>query len=295
MTHNQASSTSTSFNGRLRDFGRGTPFLHRPKKNVRQEQFATHKNISRSHINPAHKNLAKSVVLQRSAVRVPVKKAIKNKKSNSQKLLFAMALLVFLCGTTVSLMSFKTNNTAKTQLAAISQKNETQQTNVSEEKPSNDVIGSYAVAPNLPKYITISKIGIHARIIGQGLDKSGALKAPGNVHDAGWYQSSSKPGENGAILLDGHVSGPTQRGVFYDAKKLVPGDKIQIERGDGKMYSYTVQKTITKPVSQTNMADALVSINSNKPGLNLMTCTGKYNTSTGKYEDRLTVFATQDS
>lgn len=286
-----------AFAGRLRDLGRGTPFAHTP---VRQQHLVisdVRSRVNRQTVNvqPAKARTSRSEVLQRSITQAPqIAKTAPRQSAYSatQKLMFAMASFVFLAGVGVAFMGFRTNKHVEAQVSAVTQQSDDQE-KISEDKPSDAVLGSYKVDPTLPRFIKISKLGVKARVTRQGVDKTGALKAPGNVHNAGWYENSSKPGEGGAVLLDGHVAGPTQHGVFYDIKNLVAGDLLEIERGDGTIFTYKVVKSKTAAVDKVDMSDALLSAVPGKAGLNLITCTGKYNAQKGSYDQRIIVFAVQ--
>ena len=93
------------------------------------------------------------------------------------------------------------------------------------------------------------------------------------------------------MLVDGHVSGPTKRGVFYDIKKLHSGDEIVIERGDGFKTTFVVSKVVTTKANEVDMAALLRSADENKLGLNLITCGGTFNSKTNSFESRVQVFA----
>ncbi len=158
-------------------------------------------------------------------------------------------------------------------------------------KPGTNVIASYNVAPTLPKYIAIPSIGIsNTRIIQLGLLKNGQIATPDNIYDTGWYRNSAKPGEAGAMFIYGHVSSWTANGIFYNLKKLKPGQKITITRGDSKTYTYQVISTKIYPYNNVDMNEVLSPINPNLPGLNLMTCTGQVIKGTSEFNERIVVF-----
>ncbi len=161
----------------------------------------------------------------------------------------------------------------------------------SEDKPD---VNAYRTAANLPRVISIPKLDVTARVLRLGVNSQGALAAPASIYDTGWYEASSKPGEPGAMLIDGHVHGPNKPGVFSELKNLKAGDEITVERGDGKVLSYKVVKTKTYPAdSMDMMGAALTPVTPGKPGLNLITCTGEIDKSNNHYKDRLVVFAEQ--
>lgn len=159
-------------------------------------------------------------------------------------------------------------------------------------KPAVAAVAEYVVAPDLPRYLIIPKLGVNARILSVGLDAQGALKTPSNVFDTAWFNESSLPGQAGAMLIDGHVSSWTAHGVFHDLKKLVAGDVISIERGDNAMFSYQVVKVQVYDAGNVDMVAATMSIDAIKPGLNLISCAGDVISGTNDFNERIIVFAT---
>ena len=91
-------------------------------------------------------------------------------------------------------------------------------------------------------------------------------------------------------MLDGHVSGPTQKGVFYKIETLNKGDIVTIERGDGKKIDYKVVKVEIKKATNLDMTEMISPITKGTHGLNLISCTGKFNASNKTFEDRALVF-----
>jgi LPXTG-site transpeptidase (sortase) family protein len=161
-------------------------------------------------------------------------------------------------------------------------------------EPTNSEFVSYKVAPNLPRYLIIPKLGVDARILSVGVTSTGAISTPNNVYDTAWYNESAKPGQPGAVLIDGHVSSMTAHGVFYELKMLVAGDIIKIERGDGEVFNYRVVKSRVYLSSDTNMAEAMAPVVSGKQGLNLITCTGDVIPGTNHFNERIVVFTEQE-
>lgn len=158
-------------------------------------------------------------------------------------------------------------------------------------KPSQDAIEQYAVAPDLPKFLSIPAIQVDkVRVFRLGLEKNYTIAAPTNIFDAGWYEGSSKPGQAGAQFVYGHVSNLDAHGVFYDLYKLKPGDTIRITRGDDVVFTYSVVSTQRYPASDVPMDKVLSPIKAGRQGLNLMTCAGHVE-ATGGFSERLVVYA----
>ena len=161
-----------------------------------------------------------------------------------------------------------------------------------DEKPvSQDDIDSYTVSADKPRILIIPKINLKARIFEVGLTAGNAVDTTKGIYDVGWYTGSSIPGQNGAAFLDGHVSGPNNEGIFYGLKKLNIGDEIAVEMGDGKKYTFVVQKTEEQKLEEVDMAKVLQPIDQNTPGLNLMTCSGKFNKAEDTFANRYIVYS----
>jgi sortase (surface protein transpeptidase) len=215
--------------------------------------------------------------------------------SRLQMALTGMAVVVFVLGLMVSFQSAQTNHKNAAKVSALSKS--TGQGDGSSVpgtvKPSDSAVRNYTVAPDLPRYIKIPKLGVNARVMQAGVKSDGSLGTPSNVYDAAWYMGSSKPGQPGAMLIDGHVSSWTTHGVFYGLKRLVAGDIIQVQRGDGQLFAYKVVKTQTYPDSGVDMQAAVRPVTPGKPGLNLITCTGRVKPGTNEFNQRIIVFAEQ--
>lgn len=164
---------------------------------------------------------------------------------------------------------------------------------LSTETPKPDEFDRYKVAGDLPRYLFIPKIGVKAMVKPMGVTAKNQIEAPPGAFDAGWYNKSAKPGEQGASLLDGHVSGGAVPGIFYNLKNLTLGDELTLERGDGLKVVYKVVKSQTYDVDKVDMAAVLAPVNADKPGLNLITCTGNVMKGTNNYDKRIVVFTEQ--
>lgn len=162
---------------------------------------------------------------------------------------------------------------------------------IDESEPPTDTIRDYAVAKTLPRFIDIDAIGVYARVIRVGISSTNEILTPKNIFNVGWYEGSAKPNEPGALFINGHVSGPTKRGVFYNLKKLNVGDVIKLETGDANLYHYKVVEKEIVDVSQVNMNKVLRSHDSDKQGLNIMTCGGNFDNNSHSYQQRVIVYA----
>lgn len=238
---------------------------------------------------------ARSHVLKRQMVKVSSKRyRPKHRRPLMPTLLSAMAVTLFLVGVLTVFNAIRTDRNVKAQVKGLSsQKDDNSGDGVPSEDDPPKNLESYKVAPDLPRLLNIEKLGVNTRIRRLGVSPSNVLKAPANIFDAGWYDGSAKPGENGTVVIDGHVSGPTQKGVFYSIGTLKADDVIKIERGDGQIFTYKVTGSQVYDNDKVDMAKVMTTSVPGKPGLNLVTCTGRFNVRTNTYEQRVVVFAVQ--
>jgi LPXTG-site transpeptidase (sortase) family protein len=152
--------------------------------------------------------------------------------------------------------------------------------------------GSYSVAPGEPKKLKIQKLGINAAIVSLGLTNTGAVDTPENIWDAGWYNGSAKPGTDGAVFIDGHSSA-SRGALFGNLDKLVVGDQIQIERGDGVVLTYKVAHTVIVDRNAVDMVSMMKPYGGVARGLNIITCVGKWIDSEKTLQNRTLVYAQQ--
>lgn len=148
----------------------------------------------------------------------------------------------------------------------------------------------FYVPPDLPKYITIPSINVRGYIQSVGIDQDGLIAVPTNVHIAGWYINSAKPGKEGLSIIDGHRDGSTIGGIFRNLETLSKGDALSVEYGDGTVYDFevvdleklSIEKSFDFMYSRVDGVDIQ---------LNLVTCGGKWSKEIGTYEDRIIVRA----
>jgi sortase (surface protein transpeptidase) len=98
----------------------------------------------------------------------------------------------------------------------------------SEEVPKRSEVEQHDVAPDHPRYVRINSIDMEARVYSLGVDATNQLLVPESIFDVGWYNGSRLPGQTGAVVMSGYVSGPSTRGVFYYLKALTVGDTIEV-------------------------------------------------------------------
>lgn len=157
-----------------------------------------------------------------------------------------------------------------------------------EEKPGKDFVWSGLAGD--PKSISLQTIGASGYIQNVGVDQKKAVAVPNNIHMAGWYVDMAKPGDQGLSIIDGHVNGRKNDGIFKNLIKLKKGDVFSITFGNDTNKSFEVDEVVS--VKTEDSASVLFS---QKPGilnqLNLITCGGTFDTSKQQYDQRIIVIA----
>ena len=141
-----------------------------------------------------------------------------------------------------------------------------------------------------PKRIIIPAIGVNGFIQQVGVDQHTQVAVPNNIHMAGWFINSSRPGQPGLSIIDGHVDGRTESGIFKNLRQLKTNDEITVERGDGQTRSYRVMSVQT--VATADAAGVLFSQDPTLASqLNLITCGGTFSRADQAYDKRVVVTA----
>lgn len=145
--------------------------------------------------------------------------------------------------------------------------------------------------PNLKKpHLIIPSISVATFIQNVGLTADGDMGVPTSADEAGWYKYGPKPGEKGNSVIAGHVDTGkgSKAGIFWDLDKLRPGDSIFVVNQEDQ----TLHFKVTSKASYTPENAPLEKIfgSNEKSSLNLITCEGRWDSSTRSYSHRLVVF-----
>lgn len=160
------------------------------------------------------------------------------------------------------------------------------------EKPATRHTYHSTAVGDQPQYITLPTIHAEGYIQAVGVDQNGAVAAPTNVTLAGWYANMLAPGKNGLSIIDGHVDGKTAPGIFYNLRKLAAGDPFEVALANGQVVPYRV-KSVSQ-VAAASAASKLFARDTSIAGqLNLITCGGAFNRTSGVYNNRIIVVAEQ--
>lgn len=162
-------------------------------------------------------------------------------------------------------------------------------------------LGAAAIAD--PTAVTIPAIDAHSTLIPLGLD-NGALAVPpvDQPMQASWYAGADpagdgdefQPGENGPAIIAGHVDGiidgrKGQPGIFHRLHQLTPGSEILVDRADGSVARFLVERVQRYP-KNAFPTDEVYGPTA-RPELRLITCGGAFDRSAGHYTDNVIAWA----
>ena len=172
---------------------------------------------------------------------------------------------------------------------AISTEIITHSTDSPDETKPTQACADYRAAEFDPERLSIPSLGVEGCIQNVGIDQFGAVAVPTNIHVAGWYINSVRPGESGVSIIDGHINGNfTNDGIFQHLDQLRPGEVVTITRGNGAVLRYEV--TSVQSVALEQAAEALFSKETSiKSQLNLITCGGRWNDKIKQFDHRIIV------
>jgi sortase (surface protein transpeptidase) len=140
-----------------------------------------------------------------------------------------------------------------------------------------------------PTRVQIPALGVTSRITGLGLERDGSMEVPRGAYPVGWYDRSPTPGQLGPAVLAGHVDWEGEPGAFYGLRELRAGDTVVIDRADGTVATFRVDRVEEHAKDDFPTEEVYGDID--HAGLRLITCGGAFDEDAGDYQDNIIVFA----
>lgn len=144
----------------------------------------------------------------------------------------------------------------------------------------------------LPVTVEIPAIGVHAELVGLGLNDDGSMEVP-DFGFAGWYINGPVPGAIGPAVIAAHVDSVEGPDVFHALSVLDRGDAVHVHREDGSTASFVVGEVEQHP--RDNLPGDRIWAASDRPRLTLITCGGMFDRAAGHYTHNVVVYATDAS
>lgn len=154
------------------------------------------------------------------------------------------------------------------------------------------VTGTPAVVParSVPVSLRIPSIGVSVSLSRLGLNADGTAQVPTKYAEPGWFKLGPAPGQVGSAVILGHVDDKKGPAVFYKLPTLRAGDKVDVSLADGAVAHFAV-KTVEKYL-KAQFPARKVYASHGYSALQLVTCGGKFNATTGHYESNVVAYTT---
>lgn len=108
-----------------------------------------------------------------------------------------------------------------------------------------------------PDRLQIPSIDLDAKVvpITTKIDQRGSLVWETAAFAVGYHRGSGLPGENGNVVLSGHISSPNEGAVFNKLPKVQSGDGIIVSTPD-RQFLYVVVETMTVTPDAVEVLDS---------------------------------------
>jgi len=150
------------------------------------------------------------------------------------------------------------------------------------------VLAQEANAEHIPVRLLIPSIGVDTVIESVGKTDAGEVGVPQDSKNAAWYNLGIAPGQPGNAVIAGHLDNKTGRAVFWRLRELKVDDTITVIDAGGSERTFAVIEVAAYPYNQAPI-NKIFGFDL-EHDLNLITCTGRWNSKTHTYSQRLVVY-----
>lgn len=191
--------------------------------------------------------------------------------------------------TTLTPVTTTTVATSTTQSPMIRLASYSSQTSASTTVGSSTRTALSYLARSRPIHLSIPAIGVSTSLSTLGLNANRTVQVPTNVYQAGWYKYGPTPGQEGSAVILGHVDTTKGPAVFYRLIDLKVGDRIYVTLANRKQVVFSVIGV--RQYLKAKFPDQLVYGPRTYSALQLVTCGGSFDSSTGHYLSNIVVFS----
>ena len=153
---------------------------------------------------------------------------------------------------------------------------------------SGAAVQAATVARSAPVTLRIPAIGVSLRLSTLGLNADGTVQVPVKDQAPGWFRLGPTPGQMGSAVILGHVDDYKGPAAFYRLRSLRAGDKVDVGLANGAVAHFAV--TSVASYLKTQFPGQLVYASHGYRALQLVTCGGQFDSSTGHYLSNTVVF-----
>lgn len=163
-----------------------------------------------------------------------------NAHKKRKALVFLLLILSLIIG--IAFIILKPSNNINSEVYTTNQQNNFSEDtiNYTLEIPSEEIPTETNLHINSdePKAISFPSIQSGGFIQKVAIDQWNEIAAPNNIHIAGWFVNSAKPGQGGVSIIKGYVDGKTSEGIFKRIYELEVDDVLEIELGNGSKINF---------------------------------------------------------
>jgi sortase (surface protein transpeptidase) len=144
------------------------------------------------------------------------------------------------------------------------------------------------MARSAPASLRIPAIGVSLSLSTLGLNPDGTVQVPAKDQAPGWFRLGPTPGQIGSAVILGHVDDYRGPAAFYRLRSLRPGDKVDVSLADGMVAHFVVRQVAS--YLKTQFPAQQVYASRGYSALQLVTCGGQFDSSTGHYLSNTVVY-----
>ncbi len=141
---------------------------------------------------------------------------------------------------------------------------------------------------SVPIRLRIPALGMSVALMSLGENADGTVQVPPSDREPGWFDLGPTPGEIGSSVILGHVDNTSGPGVFFTLRTLTAGDPVFVDRADGGTVEFVVNSVAT--YTKTGFPAQRVYGSHGSSALQLVTCGGAFDHSTGSYLSNVVVY-----
>jgi sortase (surface protein transpeptidase) len=157
-------------------------------------------------------------------------------------------------------------------------------------EPTVTLVPAPTLPPRVDPRLIIPALNVDAVVVPVGLDANGAMAAPEDWFEIGWFRYGPRPGFAGSAALAGHLDTNTGApATFWDLGELVPGQEVIYQSEDGTRLTFVVDEIATYPWDSVPLERVFA--RSGEPRLALITCGGQWSREHRNYSHRTIVYA----
>ncbi|GAB2822167.1 class F sortase [Actinoallomurus bryophytorum] len=146
------------------------------------------------------------------------------------------------------------------------------------------------LARSVPSRLRIPKLNIDSPIMKLGLNADRTIQVPplNRLNMTGWWKGGPTPGEKGASVILGHNIGNGRASVFDKLGTLRPGDTVRVTRDNGSVATFEI--TRLEQIAKSRFPTDKVYGKLSYPGIRLITCGGRFDSSSGHHVDNVIAY-----